>query len=192
MRFNASEIWQWMLARRACSGHGEQNNQTEKIIVQSSKMYQFGTFKNWFLCWTSHTYNGLILSAFFGEHFHKRVSSGYPTGQWKRVFYFQKDWSDRHARWKKSGMKPSSCAWAKQKRTVYRRGAFPVGRHPRRIFVYAAGLRCWIYSVKTQSYSLQVTASKSTPCFCCPVFSGGERQSFFTWNGARIRYNKDG
>ena len=44
----------------------------------------------------------------------------------------------------------------------------------------AAGLRCWIYSVKTQSYSLQVTASKSTPCFCCPVFSGGERQSFFT------------
>ena len=62
----------------------------------------------------------------------------------------------------------------------YRRGAFPVGRHPRRIFVYAAGLRCWIYSVKTQSYSLPVTASKSTPCFCCPVFSGGERQSFFT------------
>ena len=34
------------------------------------------------------------------------------------------------------------------------------------------------YSVKTQSYSLPVTASKSTPCFCCPVFSGGERQSF--------------
>ena len=33
-------------------------------------------------------------------------------------------------------------------------------------------------SVKTQSYSLPVTASKSTPCFCCPVFSGGERQSF--------------
>ena len=62
----------------------------------------------------------------------------------------------------------------------YCRGAFPVGRHPRRIFVYAAGLRCWIYSVKTQSYSLPVTASKSTPCFCCPVFSGGERQSFFT------------
>ena len=61
-----------------------------------------------------------------------------------------------------------------------RRGAFPVGRHPRRIFVYAAGLRCWIYSVKTQSYSLPVTASKPTPCFCCPVFSGGERQSFFT------------
>ena len=59
-----------------------------------------------------------------------------------------------------------------------RRGAFPVGRHPRRIFVYAAGLRCWIYSVKTQSYSLPVTASKSMPCFCCPVFSGGERQSF--------------
>ena len=44
--------------------------------------------------------------------------------------------------------------------------------------LYAAGLRCWIYSVKTQSYSLPVTASKSTPCFCCPVFSGGERQSF--------------
>ena len=62
----------------------------------------------------------------------------------------------------------------------YRRGAFLVGRCPRRIFVYAAGLRCWIYSVKTQSYSLPVTASKSTPCFCCPVFSGGERQSFFT------------
>ena len=62
----------------------------------------------------------------------------------------------------------------------YRRGAFPVGRHPRWIFVYAAGLRCWIYSVKTQSCSLPVTASKSTPCFCCPVFSGGERQSFFT------------
>mgnify|MGYP000525486001 CR=1 FL=1 len=62
----------------------------------------------------------------------------------------------------------------------YRRGLFPLGRCPRRIFVYAAGLRCWIYSVKTQSYSLPVTASKSTPCFCCPVFSGGERQSFFT------------
>ena len=60
----------------------------------------------------------------------------------------------------------------------YRRGAFPVGRHPRRIFVYAAGLRCWIYSAKTQSYSLPVTASKSTSCFCCPVFSGRERQSF--------------
>jgi hypothetical protein len=28
MRFSASEIWQWMLARRACSGHGEQNNPT--------------------------------------------------------------------------------------------------------------------------------------------------------------------
>ena len=52
--------------------------------------------KNWFLCWISHTYNRLILSAFFGEHLHKRVSSGYLTGQWKRVFYFQKDWSDRH------------------------------------------------------------------------------------------------
>ena len=60
----------------------------------------------------------------------------------------------------------------------YRRGFFPLGRCPRRLFVYAAGLRCWIYSVKTQSYSLPVTASKSTPCFCCPVFSGGERQSF--------------
>ena len=44
----------------------------------------------------------------------------------------------------------------------------------------AAGLRCWIHSVKTQSCSLPVTASKSTPCFCCPVFSGRERQSFFT------------
>ena len=48
----------------------------------------------------------------------------------------------------------------------------------RRIFVYAAGLRCWIYSAKTQSCSLPVTASKPTPYFCCPVFSGGERQSF--------------
>jgi hypothetical protein len=28
MRLRASEIWQWMLARRACSGHGEQNNPT--------------------------------------------------------------------------------------------------------------------------------------------------------------------
>jgi len=28
MGLRAGEIWQWMLARRACSGHGEQNNPT--------------------------------------------------------------------------------------------------------------------------------------------------------------------
>jgi len=42
MRLSASEIWQWMLARRACSGHGDQNNQTEKNnrkIVQNMPIW---------------------------------------------------------------------------------------------------------------------------------------------------------
>ena len=46
--------------------------------------------------------------------------------------------------------------------------------------VYAAYRKAGYSKTFLEAHSLPVTASKSTPCFCCPVFSGGERQSFFT------------